>query len=156
MVHLTPTKRLLATTYHPLAGQLSGSLAQGVRLIDQFLHDEPTPTKMAEFEQNLRDLLREVGRRILAWVLNRLEPEGDEDVPIRVQFEGGVISPFPKFSASKNGLLQITNQVLLPFQLRSSTRLNLRFSSHLLVNHQIGGKMSKASKTCNHCFIKPN
>ena len=88
MIHLTPTKRLLATTYHPLARQLSGSLAQGVRLIDQFLHEDPTPTKVAEFEQNLRDLLREAGRRILAWVFNRLEPERDEDAPSRVQFAG--------------------------------------------------------------------
>ena len=48
---------------------LSGSLAHGVRLLDQFRHTEPTPQKMAEFERALSTLLREVGRRILAWVL---------------------------------------------------------------------------------------
>ena len=72
MVHTTPTKVLLTTTLRPLVGQLSGSLAQGVRLRDQFLHAEPTPQKMAEFEWELRALLREVGRRIMAWVLNHL------------------------------------------------------------------------------------
>jgi hypothetical protein len=34
-----------------LVVHLSGSLAQGVRLLEQFLHDEPTPQKMAEFQQ---------------------------------------------------------------------------------------------------------
>jgi hypothetical protein len=35
MVHTTPTKVLLTTTLRPLVGQLSGSLAQGVRLLDR-------------------------------------------------------------------------------------------------------------------------
>ena len=66
MVHTTPTKVLLTTTLRPLVGQLSGSLAHGVRLLDQFLHDEPTPQKMTACERELRALLREVGRRIMA------------------------------------------------------------------------------------------
>ena len=66
MVHATPTKVLLTTTLRPLVVQLSGSLAQGVRLVDQFLHDEPTPQKMAAFEWAMSKLLREVGRRIMA------------------------------------------------------------------------------------------
>ena len=70
MIHTTPTKALLATTLHPLVVQLSGSLAHGARLIDDVLHQEPTPQKMATFEGELHTLLREVGRRIMAWVLN--------------------------------------------------------------------------------------
>jgi hypothetical protein len=90
MVHTTPTKVLLTTTLRPLVVQLSGPLAQGVRLIDQCLHEEPTPQQMAKFEWELRALLREVGRRIMAWVLNHLEPENTEAAPSRVQFEGRV------------------------------------------------------------------
>jgi len=67
MVHTIPTKILLTTTLRPLVVQLSGSLAQGVRLIDQCLHEELTPQKMAKFEWTLRALLREVGRRIMVW-----------------------------------------------------------------------------------------
>jgi hypothetical protein len=74
MVHTTPTKALLTTTLRPLVVQLSGPLAQGVRLVEQFLHDEPTPQKMATFEWAMRRLLREVGRRIMGWVLNHVEP----------------------------------------------------------------------------------
>lgn len=87
MVHPTPTKVLLTTTFEPLVMQLSGSLARGVRLIDQFIQDEPTPQKMMAFEHELSTLLREVGRRIMAWTLNRLEPENDHEAPSRVQFE---------------------------------------------------------------------
>jgi hypothetical protein len=88
MIHSTPTKVLLATTLQPLVGQLSGSLAHGVRLIEQFRQDEPTPQKMGEFEQELRELLREVGRRIMAWVLNRLEPEASDEAPSLLRLEG--------------------------------------------------------------------
>lgn len=84
MVHTTPIRTLLATTLHPLVVQLSGSLAHGARLIDQFLHQEPTPQKMAAFEQELRTLLREAGRRIMAWVLNHLEPQRPEEMPSRL------------------------------------------------------------------------
>jgi hypothetical protein len=88
MVHTTPTKVLLATTLRPLVVQLSGSLAQGVRLIQQCLREELTPQKMATFEGELSALLREVGRRIMAWVLNHLEPEHTAAAPSRVQWEG--------------------------------------------------------------------
>jgi hypothetical protein len=51
-----PTKVLLTTTLRPLAVPLSGSLAQGVRLVEQCLHDEPTPQKMAA-SLNLSDFV---------------------------------------------------------------------------------------------------
>jgi ribonuclease VapC len=52
MVHTTPTKALLPTTLRPLVVQLSGPLAQGVRLVEQFLLDEP---EAAEFAQLIED-----------------------------------------------------------------------------------------------------
>ena len=90
MVHATPTKVLLTTTLRPLVGQLSGTLAQGVRLIEQCLHEEPTPPKMAQFARDLRALLRQVGRRIMAWVLNHVEPANTAEAPSRVQYKGRV------------------------------------------------------------------
>jgi hypothetical protein len=88
MVHTTPPKVLLTTTLGPLVVQLSGSLARGVRLIQQCLHEEPTPQQMATFEGELSALLRKVGRRIMAWVLDHLEPEPAGEAPSRVQWEG--------------------------------------------------------------------
>jgi hypothetical protein len=88
MIHPMPTQVLLTTTFESLVKQLSGSLARGVRLIDQFIHEPPTPQKTMAFESELNTLLREVGRRIMAWTLNRLEPEADDEAPARVEFEG--------------------------------------------------------------------
>ncbi len=88
MIHTTPTKTLLTTTFAPLVVQLSSSLARGTRLIDQFVQAEPTPATTMAFERELNALLREVGRRIMAWTLNRLEPEADEEAPSRMVFAG--------------------------------------------------------------------
>jgi hypothetical protein len=90
MPYNTPTKVLLTTTFQPLVAQLSGSLAFGARLIDQFLHDEPTPQKTMDFERALSVLLREVGRRIMAWVCHHIEPESNDEAPSRLQVEGRV------------------------------------------------------------------
>jgi hypothetical protein len=82
MVHTTPTKVLLTTALRPLVAPRSGSLAHGVRLLAQFLHDEPTPQTMAAFEGEFSALLREVGRRILAGVLKQAvypEPADNSD-----------------------------------------------------------------------------
>lgn len=88
MSHPTPTKTLLTTTFDSLVRQLSGSLARGTQLIDQFVQAEPTPQSTMAFELELSALLREVGRRIMAWTLNRLEPATDAEAPSRVEFEG--------------------------------------------------------------------
>jgi hypothetical protein len=39
MIHPMPTHVLLTTPFESLVKQLSGSLARGVRLIDQFIHE---------------------------------------------------------------------------------------------------------------------
>ena len=88
MPHLTPTKILWTTTLASLVMPLSGSLARGTRLLDHCVHAEPTPATTMAFERELSAWLREVGRRIMAWTLHGLEPEADEEVPSRVEFEG--------------------------------------------------------------------
>ena len=88
MVDATPTKILLTTPLRPLVGQRSGPLAQGVRLLDQFLHDALTPWTRAECARQLRALLREVGWRSRAWGLNHLEPESEAEAAARLRFAG--------------------------------------------------------------------
>jgi hypothetical protein len=86
MIYPTPIKALLTMTFESLVMQLSGSLARGTRLMDQFVHTEPTPASTMAFELELSTLLREVGRRMMAWTLNGLEP--DAEAPSRVAFAG--------------------------------------------------------------------
>ena len=62
--------------------QLSGLLAQGTRLLARFINAEPTPATTMACERALSRLLREVGRRSMAWALNRLEPEADDRTAI--------------------------------------------------------------------------
>jgi hypothetical protein len=88
MIHPTPTKTLLTTTFESLVTELSGLLARGTRLLERFVKAEPTPATTLAFEHELSDLLREVGRRIMTWTLNRLEPKADSEAPSRVVFEG--------------------------------------------------------------------
>ena len=88
MIHPTPTKTLLTTTFASLVMELSSLLARGTRLLDRFVHAEPTPAPTMAFERKRSALLREVGRRIMTWTLNRLEPEADSEAPSRVSFEG--------------------------------------------------------------------
>jgi hypothetical protein len=88
MVHPPPTNVRLAPPLQPLVGQLAGSLAHGARLINQCLHDEPRPQKMATFERALSALLREVGRRIMAWVIKHMEPASPAEMPSRLWLQG--------------------------------------------------------------------
>jgi hypothetical protein len=119
MIHPMPTQVLLTTTFEPLVKQLSASLARGVRLIDQFLQDDPTPQKTMAFEGELSALLREVGRRIMAWALNRLEPEDDQEAPARVEFEGHLYRrrrQYPRSVATLFGPVEIRRRLYEPLE----------------------------------------
>jgi hypothetical protein len=127
MIHPMPTQVLLTTTFEPLVKQLSGSLARGVRLIDQFLQDDPTPQKTMAFEHELSALLREVGRRIMAWTLNRgqsnprhdLEPEDDQEAHARVEFEGHLYRrrrQYPNSVATLFGPVEIRRRLYEPLE----------------------------------------
>ena len=116
MIHPTPIKVLLATTFESLVMQLSGSLARGVRLIDQFVQDEPTPEQMMAFEHDLSALLREVGRQIMVWALNRLGPANDES-PSQVAYMGRLYRrrrPHPNQVATRFGPVKLWRRLYEP------------------------------------------
>jgi hypothetical protein len=117
MIHPTPIKVLLATTFESLVMQLSGSLARGVRLIDQFVQDEPTPEQMMAFEHDLSALLREVGRQIMVWALNRLEPANDDESPSQVAYMGRLYRrrrPHPNQVATRFGPVKLWRRLYEP------------------------------------------
>jgi hypothetical protein len=57
MIHHTPSKTLLTTTFQSLVMQLSGLLAQGTRLLARFINAESTPATTMAFERALSRLL---------------------------------------------------------------------------------------------------
>ena len=58
------------------------------RLTYLFRRGEISPSTMFRFENELQDLLRELGRRIMEWTLNRLEPEERLEMPSQFLWEG--------------------------------------------------------------------
>jgi len=115
----TPIKVLLTTTLQPLTMELSGSLAHGARLVEQFLEHEPSPEKMMRFECELGALLREVGRRIVAWVLNRLEPERDDAAPSVVSLEDRLYRRRRKYRGSIStvfGTVEVWRRLYAPLR----------------------------------------
>lgn len=71
-----------------LLGQLLPVIREIALLIQQFRTSDITPTAAFQFENALNGLLREIGRLIVDWVYNHLEPDDPGSVPIRLQFDG--------------------------------------------------------------------
>ena len=61
---------------------------QIVRQIRWFRGGEITPQATDEFERKLQDLLREVGRIIVEWTYNNLEPDDDSLMPPQICWQG--------------------------------------------------------------------
>jgi hypothetical protein len=59
-----------------------------VRLVACFRRRSVSPKATFQFETELQDLLREVGRRILEWTVNHLEPEHRRQMPPQLTWEG--------------------------------------------------------------------
>src|SRR5512144_1244166 len=83
---------LLATPFAssliPLTLPLIPLIAAIAREIQLFRSAEPTPQATYHFENRLDHLLREIGREIVGWVYNHLEPHDPELMPIHLHFDG--------------------------------------------------------------------
>jgi hypothetical protein len=58
------------------------------RLVACFRRRSASPEAMFQFETDLEGLLREIGRRIVEWTVNHLEPEDRCEMPIHLTWEG--------------------------------------------------------------------
>jgi len=58
------------------------------RLVACFRRRSASPEAMFQFETDLQDLLREIGRRIVEWTVNHLEPEDRHQMPPYLTWEG--------------------------------------------------------------------
>ena len=73
LVLLTRSTTCYGKKIEAWAGERVGPLVVG------FLLQPVTPAAMLEFEQSLREMLRELGRELVEWTCNALEPEEAED-----------------------------------------------------------------------------
>ena len=77
-----------ATSLLPLTVRLIPVITEVGRLVVQFRRAEPTPQACHEFEIQLHDRLRELGRLIVEWTFNHIEPHDRRDMPNQICFQG--------------------------------------------------------------------
>lgn len=58
-------------------------------LVEDFRRQAVSPTRTHEFERQLQETLRELGRGVVQHTYNHLEPADVQDLAKHVQFEGG-------------------------------------------------------------------
>jgi hypothetical protein len=77
-----------ATSLLPLTVRLIPVIAEVGRLIVRFRRAKTTPQACHLFETQLHDLLRELGRIIVEWTFNHIEPHDRRDMPKQIYFQG--------------------------------------------------------------------
>src|SRR3954447_10278120 len=92
MDHATASTALLATHFatslFPLTVRLIPAIAPIGRLIVRFRRAELTPEACHELETQLEFLIRELGRILVEWTFNHLEPHHPRDMPKEMSFQG--------------------------------------------------------------------
>jgi hypothetical protein len=92
MDHATVFATLLATPFAasllPLTWQLLPVISRVAQLIVAFHAAEPTPSACHQFETQLQATLRELGRIIVEWTYNHLEPDDRHLMPDHLRFDG--------------------------------------------------------------------
>jgi hypothetical protein len=77
-----------ANSLFPLTIRLIPVIAEVGRLITRFRKAELTPHACHQFETQLHDRLRELGRLIVEWTFNQIEPHDGRDMPNQMCFQG--------------------------------------------------------------------
>ncbi len=77
-----------ATSLLPLTIRLVPVITEISRLVVRFRRSEPAPKTCHQFETQLYDRLRELGRIIVEWTFNHIEPHDRRDMPRQVCYHG--------------------------------------------------------------------
>ena len=91
MEHATVAAALLATPFAaallPLTLRLLPVISRVGQLIVDFRAADPTPSACYQFETRLHDALRELGRILVEWTYNHLEPDDRHLMPDHLRFD---------------------------------------------------------------------
>jgi hypothetical protein len=71
-----------------LGGALQPVLDSVYEMVERFRRDPVSPTAAAQFEKDLQQVTRELGRVATQWAYNHLEPAATASLPAKVDFEG--------------------------------------------------------------------
>jgi hypothetical protein len=73
----------------PLADLLASAVQQLLDRVEAFRAQPVSPAQTQAFEQDVQEAVRELGRQVVQWTYNHLEPAAVEDLPRHVRFEAG-------------------------------------------------------------------
>jgi len=93
--------RLAELTDWKLLAQLGPVALRIARLIGVFRSAAPSHERMARFEEELKFLLDTMGRLIVQWTLNHLEPQSRADMPPVLYWERDAYRP-KRLSPTRN------------------------------------------------------
>jgi hypothetical protein len=79
----TPAEARLDDVLHPCVSHVQ-------QLVHDFIGRPVTPQAVFELERQLRSALREAGRVVVEWAVNRIEPGHGDRLPPHVEFEADV------------------------------------------------------------------
>ena len=79
---------MVQMTSHGFVVEICAIMLSIARLTRRFRGGEISPATMFQFEMELQGLLRELGRRIMEWTVNCLEPSERSDMPRQLLWNG--------------------------------------------------------------------
>ncbi len=85
--------RVTELTGYTLLVQIAPTLLRVGRLVAAFRRAQLSPENMAKFEWELKKLLNELGRLIVQWTLNDLEPKSRDDLPSTLFWQNDAFRP---------------------------------------------------------------
>lgn len=74
----------------PLADVVAAALHGLLQRVEAFRQQPVSPARTQQFEQQLQDDVRELGRQVAQWTYNHLEPAAVQVLAKHVRFEGGL------------------------------------------------------------------
>lgn len=92
--------RLIRIAHPGLLVRLCPTLVAITSLVSRFLVRQTSPGGSEQFERQLHDHLREIGRVIVEWTYNHLEPDSAALMPRQIFYEGVYLLP-PKRSVAE-------------------------------------------------------
>jgi hypothetical protein len=85
--------RVTELTGWSLLVQVAPTLLLLARLVAAFRRGQLSPDKMAKYEWDLKERLNDLGRIIVQWTLNDLEPKSREDLPSTLFWQNDAFRP---------------------------------------------------------------
>ena len=93
--------RVTELTGWNLLVQLAPTLLRLARLVAAFRRAQMSPENMAKFEWDLKQRVNELGRLIVQWTLNDLEPKSRDDLPSNLFWQNDAFRP-KRLSPTRN------------------------------------------------------